>query len=238
MENKIKTAEEILYERWKEWMEMEFDRINLADLTFEEFKNETSWMFFIPAFEKYANQFKTSKFTQTPTDEKEIEDKYCEIQNRGFAKCDAQCWYCSTLHKCKYCKVMTNEPDEKCYKALQSRVVNVSDEEIEKILSDSNIIGEVNSKTYDTSLDIKIFRLGMNYRSKLSLQSEKEMDEFAVGFAEWTEKNMWTKWESRLDGIHEVGGWYNTHNYSAMKQPLTTQQLLTTYKESQLKNKG
>ena len=46
-----------------------------------------------------------------------------------------------------------------------------------------------------------------------------------IEFLEWTEKGMWTKWESRTDGYHEMQGWYNTHNYAAMKQPLSSQEL-------------
>lgn len=44
-------------------------------------------------------------------------------------------------------------------------------------------------------------------------------------FAEWIGTSLWAKVESKSDTYIEVDGWYNTHNYKAMKSPLTTQGL-------------
>jgi hypothetical protein len=52
-----------------------------------------------------------------------------------------------------------------------------------------------------------------------------------VEFLEWTEKRMWTKWENIPGGFKIQTGWYNTHNYEAMKNPLTGQELLQKYIE-------
>jgi hypothetical protein len=53
----------------------------------------------------------------------------------------------------------------------------------------------------------------------------------AIDFLEWTEKGMWSKFESRTDGLHLMDGWYNTHNYAAMKQPLTSEQLFEQFEK-------
>ena len=54
-------------------------------------------------------------------------------------------------------------------------------------------------------------------------------DSLPIEFLEWTEKGMWTKWESRNDGYHEMTGWYNTHNFAAMEQPLSSQELFELF---------
>jgi len=54
-------------------------------------------------------------------------------------------------------------------------------------------------------------------------------DSLPIEFLEWTEKGMWTKWENRNDGYHEMTGWYNTHNFAAMEQPLSSQELFELF---------
>lgn len=50
-----------------------------------------------------------------------------------------------------------------------------------------------------------------------------------IEFLEWAEKGMWTKYESRNYGYHEMAGWYNTHNFASMIQPLTSKELFDLF---------
>lgn len=60
------------------------------------------------------------------------------------------------------------------------------------------------------------------------MNNEKKI---AIGFAEWIEKKLWTKTASLPNNVYKkTEGWYNTHNYEAMKQPLSTDQLFDLYK--------
>lgn len=44
-------------------------------------------------------------------------------------------------------------------------------------------------------------------------------------FAEWCDKNLWTKTSFHNNVFKETEGWYNTHNYKVMIEPLSTKQL-------------
>lgn len=51
-----------------------------------------------------------------------------------------------------------------------------------------------------------------------------------IEFLEWAERGMWSKFESRPKNEYvEMEGWSNTHNYTAMKQPLSSKQLFELF---------
>lgn len=65
-----------------------------------------------------------------------------------------------------------------------------------------------------------------------AIACEKIAEGFAGEFAEWLERGMWTMHESRQDNRRvQVDGWYNTYNFKAMENPLTTAQLIQQFKE-------
>lgn len=49
-------------------------------------------------------------------------------------------------------------------------------------------------------------------------------------FIEWLDRGMWSNHENGADGIVRQELWYNTYNFSAMKKPLTKEQLYDKYK--------
>ena len=58
-----------------------------------------------------------------------------------------------------------------------------------------------------------------------------------IEFLEWSERGMWSKFESRQKNEYvEMEGWYNTHNYAAMKQPLSSKQLFDLFMSERLYN--
>jgi len=50
------------------------------------------------------------------------------------------------------------------------------------------------------------------------------------GFIEWLDRGMWSNHEKGVDGTMRQELWYNTYRFSAMKEPLTKEQLYEKYK--------
>ena len=68
-----------------------------------------------------------------------------------------------------------------------------------------------------------------NEEQNQPLQQPLVSGSLPIEFLEWTEKGMWTKWECRTDGYHVMTGWYNTHNFATMKQPLSSNELFDLF---------
>ncbi len=49
-------------------------------------------------------------------------------------------------------------------------------------------------------------------------------------FIDWLDRGMWSNNENTSEGIVRQELWYNTYRFSAMKNPLTKEQLYDKYK--------